>query len=180
MQGMAERCHVDDERLRAIGDTFGWPRQPGCFPRWKQKQQFRIGGPRGRPEQQRDDFGFTVELRIQFGVPCGFGLQGEGDRKLSGYRAMTGYQECGNARLLPGRHATCRIERTKKCAHGDAACAGMARRWSYPRGKGMSGSPGSSGAIHTVRSPFHFFARISSANLESRSAVNAGFSSVKA
>lgn len=122
MQGMAERGHVDDECLRAIGDTFGWPGQPGCFPRWKQKQYFRIGGLRGRPEQQRDDFGFAVELRIQFGVPCGFGLQGEGDRKLSGHRAVT---------------------------------------------------PAFSEAIHIVRSPFHFFARTSSANLQSRSAVNA-------
>ena len=38
----------------------------------------------------------------------------------------------------------------------------------------MSGSPACSGAIHTERSPFHFFERTSSANLQSRSAVNAG------
>src|SRR4029078_4283068 len=130
MQGMAKRSYVDDECLRAVGDVFGWPGQPGGFPRWKQKDQFWIGRPRGGPEQQRDDFGFAVELRIQFRMPCGFRLQGEGDRKLSDHRAMTRQQECGSTGLLPGRHATCRIKGTKKCAHGGVSCAGMARRWS--------------------------------------------------
>jgi pimeloyl-ACP methyl ester carboxylesterase len=38
MRRMAERRHVDDKRLRAVGDAFGWPGQPGRFPRWKKKQ----------------------------------------------------------------------------------------------------------------------------------------------
>src|SRR5258705_7655108 len=117
MQGMAKRGYVDDKRLRALDAAVDWLGQPGCFPRWKQKQQFRIGGPRGGPEQQRDDFGFTVELRIQFRVPGSFRLQGKGDRKLSDHGAMTGQQERSNARLLPGWHTARRIEGTKEFAH---------------------------------------------------------------
>ena len=67
---------------------------------------------------------------VVLGQFLGRRLQGEGDRKLSDHRAMTGHQKRGNARLLPGRHTTCRIEGTKKCAHDGVSCAGMARRWS--------------------------------------------------
>ena len=130
MQGVAERGYVDGQRLHALGDAFDRPGQPGGFPRWKQKHQFRIGRPGGRPKQQGDDFGFAVELRVQFRVPGSIRLPGEGDRELSGHGAMTGHQERGNARLLPRRHATRRIEGTEEGAHGDTPCAGMARRWS--------------------------------------------------
>ena len=71
----------------------------------------------------------AVELRIQFRVPGSIRLQGEGDRELSGHGAMTGHQERGNARLLPRRHATRRIEGTEEHAHGDTSvrrnCAQM-------------------------------------------------------
>ena len=180
MQGMAERCHVDDECLRAIGDGFGWPGQPGCFPRWKQKQQFRIGRPRGRPEQQRDDFGFAVELQesIPRAMRLWFARRGRSRAvwpsrrdKIPGMRQRASAAGAARALSHRGDQETCSWRR-RVCRNGTQMVVS--------RGKGMSASPAFSGAIHTARSPFHFLARTSSANLQSRSAVNAGFSSVKA
>ena len=77
-------------------------------------------------------------------------LQGEGDRKLSRHRAMDGHQKRGNARLLPGRHAT----RRHRAGREMCSCRrSRAPEWRAdgrsPLGKGMSGSPAFSGAIHT-------------------------------
>jgi hypothetical protein len=58
---VAERGHVNGQRLHALGDAVNRPRQLGCFPQWKQKHQFRIGC---RSHQQRDEFGLAVEPRI--------------------------------------------------------------------------------------------------------------------
>ena len=85
---MAERGDIDRQCLGWIGDGGDRLRQPCHLPGPNQIGQREIRYPGGRAQQQGDDLGFTVELGVQFGLPAGLELSGQGDRKPPRQRTM--------------------------------------------------------------------------------------------
>src|SRR3974390_2662552 len=119
-----------------------------------------------------------MQLRMPFRLPAIAEGRGQSDRQPARQRAMQGDEEGANSGLLRRWDAAV-LQGAEELAHGRSLRTGIARRWSYSAGKGMSSPPASSGAIQTERAPFHCLASTSVAKRASRSAVSAAFSSVK-
>src|SRR6185437_11766686 len=180
MHGMAEGREIDRRGQEPVARTIDGLWQPRRLPGCGKHQKLGVHDPGRCAKQQRDNLGLAVELCVQFGLPTRLHLLGQGKYELPGQRAMRRDQERRHARLLSWRNAADGIERAEECVHVGTVVRGMARRWSWSGGKGKSAPPASSGAIQTDFSPLHFPARTFSAKFASRSAVSAGFSSVKA